>query len=116
MGNYIDNVVLKLQRKYSKDELVAHLNKEIEELKKQNSDLLVARGEDLSYIDELEDLKITSMKNGGEQWFKKYSEIKDKYDKLLNENEPYNNLKKGYQDLMNKYKELKSKNSIKCQE
>jgi hypothetical protein len=47
MSNYIDNVLIKLRREYSKDELVNALSKRLSEAEIENGKLK-------SYIDELE--------------------------------------------------------------
>jgi cell shape-determining protein MreC len=47
MSNYIDNVLIKLRREYSKDELVSALSKRLSETEIENGKLK-------SYIDELE--------------------------------------------------------------
>jgi len=46
MDKYIDNIVIKLKREYSKDELVSHLSKE---LKKSE----IEKGKLQSYVSEL---------------------------------------------------------------
>ncbi len=46
MDKYIDNVVLKLRREYSKDELVSHLSKKLTESE-------IERGKLCSYVSEL---------------------------------------------------------------
>jgi cell shape-determining protein MreC len=47
MSNYVDNVLIKLRRKYSKDEIVTYLFNKVSNLEIENGKLK-------SYIDELE--------------------------------------------------------------
>lgn len=73
-GSYFDNVLIKLRRKYSKDETISALSKKLSEIE-------LELGKSIAYIHELEDEKLT-LKNGEEKWFKKYKEIKERFDKL----------------------------------
>ena len=75
-GSYFDNVLIKLRRTYSKDETISALSKKLSEIE-------LELGKSIAYIHELEDEKHKlTLKNGGEQWFKKYKEIKERFDKL----------------------------------
>ena len=68
-SKYFDNVLIKLQRTYSKDEAVAALSKKL-------SDTEIELGKQISYVQELEDEKNTK----GDQWFEKYTKLKKKHD------------------------------------
>ena len=71
-GRYFDNVLIKLRRKYSKDEAVSALSKKLQEVE-------IELGKAISYIHELEDEKHKrTLINGGEQWYKKYQKVKEK--------------------------------------
>lgn len=88
-NKYIEDVLIKLRRKYSKDEYVSILLNKI-------SYLEVELGKSNSYIQELEEEKhLKSLKNGGLEWYGKYLKIKEKYDKIqleLKNNEVIKNL------------------------
>jgi hypothetical protein len=75
-GSYFDNVLIKLRRKYSKDEAVSALSKKLQEVE-------IELGKAISYIHELEDeKKQTSFKNGGKKWYDKYKKIKERFHHL----------------------------------
>ena len=95
-NKYIDNIVIKLKRKYSKDELVSHLIKTEKELRIEN-------GKKQSEIDELKfklnritkmdnDTKsrycqtvyVCNLKNEIKSLKEKLRKLKIDYDKLLN--------------------------------
>lgn len=74
--NYIDDTLIRLRRQYSLDETVSALNKKISELE-------IELGKANAYIDELEDEKQQiSLKNGGQQWFEKYTNLKEHFNIL----------------------------------
>lgn len=101
---YIDDVLIRLKREYSKDEYVSALQKQISELK-------IELGKSQSYIDELEDEKHQrSLKNGGQMWFEKYDEVKKKLTKLetqLKNDTKYSSLLKENKYLQIELKKLK---------
>lgn len=58
---------------------------------------------------------VTSMKNGGEHWFKKYSEVKAKYYELkesIDIPRNYEALSKDYLELKEKYDTLKESTKL----
>jgi len=83
---YIDDVLIKLRRQYSLDETVSALNKRLTEIE-------IKLGQANSYIDELEyEKNQKSLKNGGQEWFEKYSKLKERFEKLekeLNSDDKY---------------------------
>ena len=85
MSKYIDNVLIKLRREYSKDELVSALSKRLSEAEIENGKLK-------SYIDELEDGY--------------FLEIQNKLNSLTKENE---SLKSMLKEIKKEYQPLKKK-------
>lgn len=75
-GSYFDRVLIKLKRVYSKDETVAALSKKLTEVE-------IELGKSIAYIHELEDEKHQkTLKNGGQEWFEKYKNVKLKLQKM----------------------------------
>ncbi len=73
-NKYIDNVLIKLKRDYSKDETVSGLSKKL-------SDVEIELGKAKSYIQELEHEKKIKISN--EEWFNRFNKLKLKYDKII---------------------------------
>ncbi|AJR04834.1 hypothetical protein [Siansivirga zeaxanthinifaciens] len=105
-GSYFDNVLIKLKRRYRKDETIAALSKKLSEVE-------IELGKSIAYIHELEDEKLKkSFKNGGLEWYSKYSKIKEKFDHLqalIKEDSVIAELKKENKNLHIELRKLKRK-------
>jgi len=92
MGNYIDNIVLKLKRQYSKDEFVSHLIKKQSELELELGILKSERDEVIYKLN-----KLLTLPN----------EVKSRIGQM----NLYKNMKDEIKSLREKNKKLKIENS-----
>lgn len=72
--DYFDDVLIKLKRKYGKDETISALSKKLK-------DTEIELGKSIAYIHELEYEKLQITLNNN-NWFEKYKKIKESLDKL----------------------------------
>lgn len=108
-GKYYDNVLLKLKRVYSKDETVSALSKKLSEVE-------IELGKSIAYIHELEDTikEYKLSKNRDTLYFKKYNDLKIKYDFFNREvklDELYKSKQKEIKKLQEDLKRLRKSNS-----
>lgn len=73
---YIEKALIRLYRKYSKDELVSALGNKLSETQKE----LTEAKDTIEYLED--EVFRTSLKNGGELWFNKWKKLKERNDEL----------------------------------